>query len=47
VIGAIATMVFSPALAFAVEFAQLCFPPRTVSQNDFVAEPSACRSRIV
>lgn len=36
---AVATMlVFGVALAFAVEFAQLFFPPRTVSQNDLIAE---------
>ncbi len=32
------TLVFGIALAFAVEFAQLFFPPRTVSQNDLIAE---------
>ncbi len=32
------TLVFGLALATAVEFAQLCFPPRTVSQNDLMAE---------
>jgi VanZ family protein len=37
-VGAITTIVFCLALAFAVEFAQLFFPPRTVSQNDLIAE---------
>lgn len=36
--GTIATMLFCLALAVAVEFAQLFFPPRTVSQNDLIAE---------
>lgn len=38
VLGTIAVPVFCIALAFAVEFAQLYFPPRTVSQNDLIAE---------
>jgi VanZ family protein len=36
--GTLATIAFCIALAFAVEFAQLFFPPRTVSQNDLIAE---------
>ena len=36
--GAIVVAAACIALAFAVEFAQLYFPPRTVSQNDLIAE---------
>jgi VanZ family protein len=36
--GTVATIAFCLALAVAVEFAQLFFPPRTVSQNDLIAE---------
>ena len=35
---AVAVLVFCLALAVAVEFAQLFFPPRTVSLNDLIAE---------
>jgi VanZ family protein len=38
IVGTLATIAFCIALAFAVEFAQLFFPPRTVSQNDLIAE---------
>lgn len=37
-IGALGVAIGCLALAFAVEFAQLYFPPRTVSQNDLIAE---------
>jgi VanZ family protein len=37
-VGTLASIAFCMALAFAVEFAQLFFPPRTVSQNDLIAE---------
>jgi VanZ family protein len=36
--GTLVAVGFCIALAFAVEFAQLYFPPRTVSQNDLIAE---------
>jgi VanZ family protein len=36
--GTLATTLLCIALAVAVEFAQLFFPPRTVSQNDLIAE---------
>ena len=36
--GVVAAVAFCLALALAVEFAQLFFPPRTVSQNDLIAE---------
>ncbi len=35
---ALASLAFAGLLAFGVEFAQLAFPPRTVSQNDLLAE---------
>lgn len=35
---ALVSLVVAGLLAFAVEFAQLAFPPRTVSQNDLLAE---------
>lgn len=35
---ALTSLVFAGLLAFTVEFAQLSFPPRTVSQNDLLAE---------
>jgi VanZ family protein len=38
VIGTVAAIAFCIALAVGVEFAQLFFPPRTVSQNDLIAE---------
>lgn len=38
VIAAVAALVFSLALAVGIEFAQLFFPPRTVSLNDLMAE---------
>jgi len=38
VAGTLAAIAFCLALAVAVEFAQLSFPPRTVSQNDLIAE---------
>ncbi|UCV17375.1 VanZ family protein [Ferribacterium limneticum] len=34
----LASLAFAGMLAFTVEFAQLSFPPRTVSQNDLLAE---------
>jgi VanZ family protein len=37
-LGALLAVLPCIALAFAVEFAQLFFPPRTVSQNDLIAE---------
>ena len=37
-VSALASLAFAGLLAFAVEFAQLSFPPRTVSQNDLLAE---------
>ncbi len=36
--GTVAAIAFCVALAFAIEFAQLFFPPRTVSKNDLIAE---------
>jgi VanZ family protein len=36
--GTLAAIAFCLGLAVAVEFAQLFFPPRTVSQNDLIAE---------
>lgn len=36
--GGIAVAIACVALAFGIEFAQLYFPPRTVSQNDLIAE---------
>lgn len=38
ILPAIASLVIASLLAFVVEFAQLSFPPRTVSQNDLLAE---------
>ena len=37
-IAVLASLILAGLLAFAVEFAQLSFPPRTVSQNDLLAE---------
>lgn len=37
-LSALASLAFASLLAFFVEFAQLSFPPRTVSQNDLLAE---------
>ena len=36
--AALASLILASLLAFVVEFAQVCFPPRTVSQNDLLAE---------
>lgn len=38
ILPALASLAVAGLLAFAVEFAQLSFPPRTVSQNDLLAE---------
>lgn len=38
IVAAFATLLITSLLAFAVEFAQIHFPPRTVSQNDLLAE---------
>jgi VanZ family protein len=38
VTGAVSVAVLCVALAFGIEFAQLFFPPRTVSKNDLIAE---------
>jgi VanZ family protein len=45
--GVIAVALACIALAFAVEFAQLFFPPRTVSQNDLIAETTGTLIGIV
>jgi len=37
-LAAVALMVFATLLSLALEFTQIFFPPRTVSQNDIVAE---------
>ena len=40
VIASVGTWLFAVALCIAIEFVQLFFPPRTVSQNDIIAESS-------